>query len=90
MLYHIRQNFFLRLSDPEAYPCVCLLQYMKDILSMGPPVYFVVKAGMNYSDWDAQNLICGGQGCNPDSMSTYLFRAHLAPEGYLSSFNITL
>lgn len=56
-------------------------QYMKDILSMGPPVYFVVKAGLNYSDWDVQNLICGGQGCNSDSLSTHLFRAHLDPEG---------
>jgi Niemann-Pick C1 protein len=69
------------LSMPEDSYVLVYFQYMKDILSMGPPVYFVVKAGMNYSDWDAQNLICGGQGCNPDSMSTYLFRAHLAPEG---------
>ena len=63
---------------------LCMLQYMKDLLSMGPPVYFVVKAGLNYSDWDTQNLICGGQGCSPDSLSTYLFRAHLAPERYFS------
>ena len=51
---------------------------------MGPPVYFVVKAGLNYSNKDVQNLICGGQGCNPDSLSTYLFRAHLSPEKYVS------
>jgi len=68
------------LSMPEDSFVLVYFQYMKDLLSMGPPVYFVVKAGLNYSDWDTQNLICGGQGCNHDSLSTYLFRAHLSPE----------
>jgi Niemann-Pick C1 protein len=57
---------------------------MKDLLSMGPPVYFVVKAGLNYSDTNVQNLICGGQGCNSNSLSTQLFRANLNPERYSS------
>lgn len=68
------------LSMPEDSYVLVYFQYLKDILSMGPPVYFVVKAGLNYSDWDTQNLICGGQGCNSDSLSTFLYRAHLAPE----------
>lgn len=68
------------LSMPEDSYVLVYFQYMKDILSMGPPVYFVVKAGLNYSDSDIQNLVCGGQGCNPDSLSTYLYRAHLSPE----------
>lgn len=59
---------------------IYLLQYMKDLLSMGPPVYFVLKAGLNYSDGNIQNLVCGGTGCNADSLSTHLFRAHLSPE----------
>jgi len=67
------------LSMPEDSYVLVYFQYMKDILSMGPPVYFVLKAGLNYSDRNTQNLICGGQGCNPDSLSTYLFRAHLDP-----------
>jgi Niemann-Pick C1 protein len=53
---------------------------MKDLLSMGPPVYFVVKAGLNYSNESIQNLVCGGTGCNSDSISTYLYRAYLSPE----------
>ncbi|PNF39249.1 hypothetical protein B7P43_G16956, partial [Cryptotermes secundus] len=68
------------LSMPEDSYVLVYFQYMKDLLSMGPPVYFVVKAGLNYSDSDIQNLICGGQGCNADSLSTHLYRAHLSPE----------
>jgi len=68
------------LSMPEDSFVLVYFQYMKDLLSMGPPVYFVIKAGLNYSNNDVQNLICGGQGCNPNSLSTYLFRAHLTPE----------
>lgn len=38
-------------------------------------MYFVVKEGLNYSDKRAQNLVCGGQYCNSDSVSTQIFIA---------------
>uniref|UniRef100_A0A8W7PKU5 SSD domain-containing protein n=1 Tax=Anopheles coluzzii TaxID=1518534 RepID=A0A8W7PKU5_ANOCL len=47
---------------------------------MGPPVYFVVKAGLNYTDVQHQNLVCGGILCNDDSISTKLYQASLYPE----------
>lgn len=48
---------------------------MQDLLSMGPPVYFVVTGGLNYSDTKVQNAICGGQKCNSDSLYTQIFTA---------------
>lgn len=50
-------------------------QYMDDLLSMGPPVYFVVTSGLNYSKIEVQNAICGGPQCNTDSLYTQLFSA---------------
>jgi len=38
-------------------------------------MYFVVKDGLNYSDTKMQNLVCGGQYCNNDSVSTQIFTA---------------
>lgn len=38
-------------------------------------MYFVVKEGLNYSNKDIQNLVCGGQYCNNDSVSTQIFIA---------------
>ncbi|XP_044575829.1 NPC intracellular cholesterol transporter 1 homolog 1b-like [Cotesia glomerata] len=50
-------------------------QFMEDLLSMGPPVYFVVKSGLNYTNTNVQNAICGGQKCNSDSLYTQIFTA---------------
>ena len=44
---------------------------------MGPPVYFVLKSGLNYSDRNVQDAVCGGQGCNPESLSTILYSASI-------------
>ena len=38
-------------------------------------MYFVVKDGLNYSNKGEQNLVCGGQYCNSDSVSTQIFIA---------------
>lgn len=47
--------------------------------SIGPPMYFVVKGGLNFSKTDHQNLICGGQYCNKDSLSTQVYIASKSP-----------
>lgn len=46
-------------------------------------MYFVVKDGLNYSDTKAQNLVCGGQYCNSDSVSTQIFVASKQPNRYI-------
>lgn len=56
---------------------------MEDLLSMGPPVYFVVTPGLNYSRRMVQNIICGGQGCNSDSLYTQLYSAAKQPQTFV-------
>lgn len=49
---------------------------MKDLLSMGPPVYWVVKSkNLNYSSEKVLKKLCGGQGCDSDSLSMQLYFA---------------
>lgn len=48
---------------------------MSELLSMGPPVYFVLGTKLQLDDINNQNLLCGGTGCNADSIVTKL---HLA------------
>ncbi|XP_035780137.1 NPC intracellular cholesterol transporter 1 homolog 1b-like [Anopheles albimanus] len=55
-------------------------RFMADLFWMGPPVYFVVQPGLNYTDQQHQNLVCGGILCNDDSLSTQLYLASLQPE----------
>lgn len=52
---------------------------MEELLSMGPPVYFVLKGGLNYSKTEVQNAICGGQKCNSDSLYAQIFSASKHP-----------
>jgi len=53
---------------------------MADILSMGPPVYWVLGPGLNYSLKNEQNYVCGGILCNEDSVVTKLYIASNFPE----------
>ncbi|CAG0904578.1 unnamed protein product, partial [Cyprideis torosa] len=60
------------LSVPEDSFVTKYFLYMKDFLSVGPPVYFVLRGGMDLSQKDAQNKICASAGCNDDSLVTQL------------------
>ncbi|XP_076281170.1 NPC intracellular cholesterol transporter 1 homolog 1b [Lasioglossum baleicum] len=73
-----------KLSMPMDSYVLKYFEYMGDLLSMGPPVYFVITPGLNYSNRSVQNMICGGQGCNDDSMYTQIYSAAKRPaESYL-------
>lgn len=68
------------LSMPKDSHIVKYFQYMADLLSMGPPVYFVVKKGLNFSSESDQNLICGGTLCNDNSLNIEIYLASKYPE----------
>uniref|UniRef100_A0A2A4K8N4 SSD domain-containing protein n=1 Tax=Heliothis virescens TaxID=7102 RepID=A0A2A4K8N4_HELVI len=51
------------------------LQAVSSLIRMGPPVYFVVKSGLDFTNPVHQNAICGGQLCNSDSLTTQIFLA---------------
>ena len=57
-----------------------LLKFQKELLSIGPPVYFVVSNGLNYTDPAHQNLFCGGIGCSTDSLATVIMSASKSPK----------
>ena len=49
--------------------------HLKSYLSVGPPVYFVLnntKYQLDFTQKNIQNKICGGQGCNPDSLQSQI------------------
>lgn len=53
------------------------LQAVANYIRMGPPVYFVVKGGLDYTNHSHQNVICGGQLCHKDSLNMQIFLATL-------------
>lgn len=52
---------------------------MKELLSTGPPVYWVITSGLNYTNEDVLRKMCGGQGCDSNSLSMQLFNAAKYP-----------
>ncbi|XP_011704595.1 PREDICTED: Niemann-Pick C1 protein isoform X2 [Wasmannia auropunctata] len=72
---HIEIGLDQELSMPEDSYVLKYFKFLNNYLSIGPPMYFVVKDGLNYSNTEVQNLICGGQYCNSDSVSTQIFTA---------------
>ncbi|XP_063229747.1 NPC intracellular cholesterol transporter 1 homolog 1b-like [Bacillus rossius redtenbacheri] len=72
---HLEVGLDQQLAMPTDSFVIKYFQYMDDLLSMGPPVYFVVRGDVNYSSAAAQNTLCGSAGCNSDSLSAQLYRA---------------
>ena len=65
---HVKIGLDQKLSMPtDSY----VLHYFEDIekyLAVGPPVYFVVRSGFDYSDPVKANKICSLPGCDDDSL----------------------
>lgn len=68
------------LSMPKDSHIVKYFKFMAELLSMGPPVYFVVQAGLNYQNFSDQNLICGGVLCDEDSLNIQIYLASKYPD----------
>lgn len=57
-----------------------MLDYFKNLstyLHTGPPVYFVVEDGHDYLSLEGQNSVCGGVGCNNNSLIQQVYTASL-------------
>nr|XP_054751603.1 NPC intracellular cholesterol transporter 1-like [Lytechinus pictus] len=64
-----------KLSMPEDSYMVNYFESEGSLLNVGPPVYFVVKDGYNYTSIEGQNKICGGSGCNDNSLTSQIYFA---------------
>uniref|UniRef100_H2Z4C5 Niemann-Pick C1 N-terminal domain-containing protein n=1 Tax=Ciona savignyi TaxID=51511 RepID=H2Z4C5_CIOSA len=67
------------LSMPEDSYVLNYFDGINNYLSVGAPVYFVVKEGQNYTNPDEANQICGGTGCNNNSLIEQIARMSKMP-----------
>lgn len=55
-----------------------MIDYFKSLgqyLHSGPPLYFVLEEGHDYTTRKGQNMVCGGMGCDSDSLVQQIFNA---------------
>lgn len=57
-------------------------QFLNRYLTVGPPVYFVIQEGLDYTNYDEQNLVCSLPECDPYSVMNQIFIASLINERY--------
>jgi Niemann-Pick C1 protein len=69
-----------KLSMPKDSYVLDYFKALEKYLSVGVPVYFVVKSGVNYADVNNQNLICSTSGCNEDSLLSQIYQESLEPD----------
>ncbi|KAG9278769.1 Niemann-Pick C1 protein [Astyanax mexicanus] len=66
-----------RLSMPDDSYVLDYFGNLSEYLHTGPPVYFVVRDGHDYRTSFGQNQVCGGVGCNNDSLVQQIYTASL-------------
>ncbi|XP_003437898.1 NPC intracellular cholesterol transporter 1 [Oreochromis niloticus] len=66
-----------KLSMPDDSYVLDYFKNMSEYLHTGAPVYFVVEEGLNYSSPEGQNAVCGGVGCNNNSLVQQVYTASL-------------
>ncbi|XP_038664466.1 NPC intracellular cholesterol transporter 1 [Scyliorhinus canicula] len=64
-------------SMPDDSYVLHYFESMAEFLNAGPPVYFVIEEGHNYTSLEGQNSVCGGIGCNNDSLVQQIYTAAL-------------
>ncbi|XP_061452973.1 NPC intracellular cholesterol transporter 1 [Rhineura floridana] len=64
-----------RLSMPDDSYEMDYFNSLSKYLHAGPPVYFVLEEGHDYTTLDGQNMVCGGMGCNNNSLVQQVFDA---------------
>ncbi|KAB1258508.1 NPC intracellular cholesterol transporter 1 [Camelus dromedarius] len=63
------------LSMPDDSYVMDYFQSLSQYLHAGPPVYFVLEEGHDYTSLRGQNMVCGGTGCDNDSLVQQIFTA---------------
>jgi len=78
-LHKIEIGLDQSLSMPSDSYVLDYFDYMAKYLSTGAPVYFVVEEGQNYSSVDGSNQVCGGAGCNQNSLVSKINQESFSP-----------
>ncbi|XP_064651766.1 NPC intracellular cholesterol transporter 1-like isoform X2 [Lineus longissimus] len=68
-----------KLSMPSDSYVLRYFEALEDYLHVGPPVYFVVGNGHDYTSIAGQDMICGATGCPQDSLLGQVYTASKDP-----------
>ena len=74
-LHKIKLGLDQKLAMPDDSYVLNYFGNESTYLHVGPPVYFVVREGHNYTSETGENALCGGNGCPQNSLVGQIFFA---------------
>ncbi|XP_012371151.1 Niemann-Pick C1 protein [Octodon degus] len=75
VLHKVEIGLEQSLSMPDDSYVIDYFRSLGQYLHSGPPVYFVLEDGHDYTSLHGQNMVCGGMGCDNDSLVQQVFNA---------------
>ncbi|NXE07390.1 NPC1 protein, partial [Lophotis ruficrista] len=75
VMHNVEIGLDQSLSMPDDSYVMDYFSQLSKYVHAGPPVYFVLEEGHNYTSLEGQNMVCGGTGCNNDSLVQQVFNA---------------
>ncbi|CAF4106049.1 unnamed protein product, partial [Rotaria sp. Silwood2] len=79
LLPYVKVGLEQDITMPKDSYMIDYFSALKEYFAVGPPVYFVIKHGIDYSNINASNMICASAGCSSQSMANQLGIASLRP-----------
>ncbi len=83
MVGHMDVGLDQSISLPQDSYLVDYFEKLSTHLSTGPPLYFVVESGHDYTTLNGQHMICSGPGCPEQSMLGQIYKASKNPKEYV-------
>uniref|UniRef100_A0A8C1WAG5 Niemann-Pick disease, type C1 n=1 Tax=Cyprinus carpio TaxID=7962 RepID=A0A8C1WAG5_CYPCA len=77
-----------KLSMPDDSYMLDYFGNLSEYLHTGAPVYFVVEDGHDYKTIEGQNAVCGGVGCNNNSLVQQIYTCRKFPEKFTKISNV--
>jgi len=78
-----------KLAMPSDSYQIKYFEALQKHLKVGPPVYFVLKDGYNYSDTNLLRLLCGASNCDSNSLQSIISAASVFPnETYIAQSTV--
>lgn len=79
LLPYVKVGLEQNITMPKDSYMIDYFSALKEYFAVGPPVYFIIKPGINYANLNASNMICASAGCASQSIANQLGFASLHP-----------
>lgn len=79
LIPYVKVGLEQNIAMPKDSYMIDYFSALKQYFAVGPPVFFIIKPGVNYANMNSSQIICSSAGCSSDSIANQLSIASLNP-----------